>query len=281
MVDFINGERFQQLAKMYLGTAGDFLYNPVIFEQMEKHQILDDIDGPFDNPPTLFLYTHLLEPFSKKLQHFANPFTLITHNSDYNLMDSDPTVKKILESLNLVCWWGQNLCFIHPKMRILPIGLANTMWDHGKIENYMGVSTNKSEDIYFNFNIYTNREKREACYNVFKDKLEFLPMLPVAQNVNRLAKYKWCICPEGNGVDTHRLWEAMYLGCVPIVLRSPFIDALMHYTEGELPIYVVDSWSELTNINVEPFFRNLFDSKWLKLSHWVFQITSAQKIFFI
>ena len=67
MVEFINGESFQQIAEMYLGTAGDFLYNPVIFEQMEKHQILDDIDGPFDNPPTLFLYAHLLEPFSKKL----------------------------------------------------------------------------------------------------------------------------------------------------------------------------------------------------------------------
>jgi hypothetical protein len=272
MVDFMNGERFQQLADMYLGTASDFLYNPVIFEQMEKHQILDDIDGPFDNPPTLFLYAHLLEPFSKKLQHFMNPFTLITHNSDFNLLESDPLVQKILDSEKLVCWWGQNLCFIHPKMRILPIGLANTMWDHGKIENYIGVSTNKSEDIYFNFNIYTNREKREVCYNVLKTQLPFLPMLPVAQNVNRLAKYKWCICPEGNGVDTHRLWEAMYLRCVPIVLRSPFIDALMHYTEGELPIYVVDTWSNLNFPNFEPFFKDNFDSKWLKLTFLKSQI---------
>jgi len=268
----MNGERFQQLADMYLGTASDFLYNPVIFEQMEKHQILDDIDGPFDNPPTLFLYTHLLEPFSKKLQHFMNPFTLITHNSDFNLLELDPVVRQILDSGKLVCWWGQNLCFIHPKMRILPIGLANTMWDHGKIENYMIDSTNKSEDIYFNFNIYTNREKREVCYNVLKTQLPFLPMLPVAQNVNRLAKYKWCICPEGNGVDTHRLWEAMYLRCVPIVLRSPFIDALMHYTEGELPIYVVETWSNLNFPNFEPFFKDNFDSKWLKLTFLKSQI---------
>jgi len=271
--EIISGERFQQLAKMYLGTASDFLYNPVIFEQIEKHQILDDIDAPFDNPPTLFLYAHLLELFSKKLQHFMNPFTLITHNSDFNLIESEPVVHQILDSGKLVCWWGQNLCFIYPKMRILPIGLANTMWDHGKIENYMIDSTNKSEDIYFNFNIYTNREKREVCYNVFKDKLEFLPMLPVAQNVNRLAKYKWCICPEGNGVDTHRLWEAMYLRCIPIVLRSPFIDALMHYTEGELPIYVVDSWN---NLELPDYSKYRFDVKWLTLSYWVFAIYSSR-----
>ena len=52
--DIISGERFQQIADMYLGNPGDFLYNPVIFEQIEKHQILDDIDAPFDNPPILF-----------------------------------------------------------------------------------------------------------------------------------------------------------------------------------------------------------------------------------
>ena len=271
--DFMNGERIQQIADMYLGTANDFLYNPLIFEQMEKHQILDDIVSKFDNPPILFLYAHLLIVFAQKIQFFANPFTLITHNSDYNLTDSDPAVKKILDSDNLVCWWGQNLCFIHSKMRFLPIGLANTMWEHGKIENFMVDLINKSEDIYFNFNIYTNQEKRELCYNTLKTKLPFLPMLPVAENVKRLAQYKWCICPEGNGVDTHRLWEAMYLGCIPIVLKSPFIDTLMHYTGGELPIYVIDAWSDLTNLNFPNFVRDKFMNKWLKLTFLKSQIT--------
>jgi hypothetical protein len=277
--DIISGERIQQIADMYLGTAGDFIYNPAIFEQIEKHQILDDIDGPFDNPPTLFLYSHLLKQFAEKLLFFENPFTLITHNSDFNLTESDPTVKQILNSEKLVRWWGQNLCFIHQKMRILPIGIANAMWDHGKVENFVnnpiGIANAMWDHgkVYFNFNIYTNREKRESCYNAFKDRYEFLPMLSVAENARRLAQYKWCICPEGNGVDTHRLWEAMYLGSIPIVLKSPFIDALMHYTEGELPIYVIDSWSELKLPND---VHGNFDSKWLKLSHWVFQITSAQ-----
>jgi len=277
--DIISGERLQQIADMYLGTASDFLYNPVIFEQIEKHQILDDIDAPFDNPPILFVYNHLLKQFAEKLIHLKNPFTLITHNSDFNLTESEPIVQKILNSKKLVLWWGQNLCFIHPKMRILPIGIANSMWDHGKVENLMIGPIKKTQNVYFNFNIYTNREKREPCYNAFNDQYEFLPMLPFAENVKRLAQYKWCICPEGHGVDTHRLWEAMYLRSIPIVLKSPFIDALMHYTEGELPIYVIDSWTDLTNINVpnfEPFFKDKFISKWLKLSHWVFQITSAQ-----
>ncbi len=58
--EIISGERIQQIEDMYLGTVGDFIYNPAILEHIEKHQILDDIYGPFDNPPTLFLYSHLL-----------------------------------------------------------------------------------------------------------------------------------------------------------------------------------------------------------------------------
>jgi len=60
--EIISGERIQQIADMYLGTPGDFMYNPAIFEQIEKHQILDDIDGPFDNPPILFVC-----PFAKTI----------------------------------------------------------------------------------------------------------------------------------------------------------------------------------------------------------------------
>lgn len=109
--DFLSGERFQQIADMYLGNPGDFLYNPVIFEQIEKHQILDDIDAPFDNPPILFLYSHLLKQFAEKLLFFSNPFTLITHNSDFNLTESDPVVQTILESSKLVRWWGAKSLF--------------------------------------------------------------------------------------------------------------------------------------------------------------------------
>jgi len=35
-----------------------------------------------------------------------------------------------------------------------------------------------------------------------------------------MARHQFVICPEGNGVDSHRIWEALYLGCVPIVSES-------------------------------------------------------------
>lgn len=268
-MEIINGERIQQIADIYLGSPGDFIYNPIIFEQIEKHMVLEHIDADFDNPYIMFLYPHLLSTFVQKLRFFKNPFTLITHNSDTNLEYSDPNVLAILDCSKLVVWWGQNLCFVHPKMRILPIGMANTMWDHGKIEIFENIDCTKCHDVYFNFNVYTNIEKRQPCADAFYDKYEFLSMTSPVENIKRLAKYKWCICPEGNGVDTHRLWEAMYLKCVPIVLRSPFIETLIHYTGGELPICVVDSWNDLSLLDYNKFN---FESKWLKLEQWISEI---------
>jgi hypothetical protein len=67
-------------------------------------------------------------------------------------------------------------------------------------------------------------------------------MVTAKEHVERLAKYKYCLCPEGNGVDTHRLWEALLLGSVPIVKNTAFTRVIQHYTRGEIPMIVMDSW---------------------------------------
>ncbi len=34
---------------------------------------------------------------------------------------------------------------------------------------------------------------------------------------NSLPHFKFVISPEGNGIDTHRTYEALIFGCIPIV----------------------------------------------------------------
>jgi hypothetical protein len=262
--DFINGERFQSIADMFLGSVEDITSNPVIFEQIEKHQILENIDCMFDNPHILFLYPHHLRLFASRLKYFANPFVLITHNSDVNLAETNKYVREILASPLLLSWWGQNLCFTHPKMHFLPIGLANTMWEHGDLSIFENLSFEKTNRIFVNFQIYTNVEKRRPCVDALG---EMLPMVTARENIKRLSTYKWCACPEGNGVDTHRIWEALYTRTIPIVVKSPFIEALMHYTNNELPICVIDSWWDFElPVYDESAFRHV--NKWLSLKHW-------------
>ena len=252
-MDFISGEKLQNIADLYLGNGENFVCNPFIMAQTDKHQLLDDITGPFDNPAILFLYPHIIDLFVPKLKWLKNPFTLITHNSDFNLTADNIDIQQVLACPLLKCWWGQNLCFIHPKMRPLPIGLANAMWEHGNQEYYREQYPSKTRDIYFNFNIQTNPVKRIECEKTLIPYLgPMLPMISVKENVRRLAEYRWCICPEGNGADTHRLWEALYLGCVPVVIQSPFIDTLIHYTGGKLPIIAIESWDQIIDVDFTP-----------------------------
>jgi hypothetical protein len=54
-----------------------------------------------------------------------------------------------------------------------------------------------------------------------------------------MAEYTYCICPNGNGVDTHRMWEALYLNVVPILLENEFSKNIR--TMG-YPCILVESW---------------------------------------
>jgi hypothetical protein len=85
--------------------------------------------------------------------------------------------------------------------------------------------------------------------------------------VNNLCTYKYCLCPRGNGIDTHRVWEALYLGCIPIVKKH-----ITHFFNEKLPIVYIDDWKEVTedflkNI-IDNFDYSLFKSKTLTMTYW-------------
>jgi hypothetical protein len=273
----ISGENFQQLADIYLGARDDFLFNPVIMEQIEKHQVLEDICTLFDNPPIIFLYPHHLRVFTEKLKYFCNPFTLITHNSDVNIEAGNPFVQQILDCRLLKMWWAQNLCFIHPKMHFIPIGIANSMWEHGNPELYINNNTaNKTHDIYNNYSIYTNVAERRECADAMESRASMLPMVTAKEHVERLAKYKYCLCPEGNGVDTHRLWEALLLGSIPIVKNTAFTRIIQHYTRGEIPMIIMDSWWDpVPNQWIQSKIIGSAKGLWLSMEYYTQLITNA------
>ena len=56
-----------------------------------------------------------------------------------------------------------------------------------------------------------------------------------------MIKYRFIISPHGNGLDCHRTWEALALGCYPIIKSSP-LDCMF---EG-LPVIIVNNWNEVT-----------------------------------
>jgi len=268
----ITGEQIQQLANVYLGIYEDFNFNPLISIQKNKHVNIYDITDSYDNPSIVFCYTHRIKILSEKIHYFRNNFVLITHNSDENIFDNEVS-KSILKFEKLHKWYSQNVCFYHDKLYPIPIGIANSMWEHGNLSFFYNFDSNKNfyftknKKVYFQFNINTNRDKRLSCYEKLITKLSFLESVEPTQNLKRLSEYQFCICPEGNGVDTHRLWEALYLQVIPIVLKTPFIEVLIKNTG--LYMIVLNSWSEFDEsiinynsiITSEKYFNNNYYEK--------------------
>lgn len=55
--------------------------------------------------------------------------------------------------------------------------------------------------------------------------------------------YRFILCCEGNGFENHRIWETLYQGSFPILVRSPWSVSLEYL---ELPILFVNSLDELS-----------------------------------
>ena len=101
----------------------------------------------------------------------------------------------------------------------------------------------------------TSPNARRYCYERLKDKLAWLDQVSPEENLKRLASYEFAICPEGNGVDTVRIWECLLLKTVPIVMPSGFTDILK---ENNIPLLELDKdWNlDLTKLEYNNFNFN-------------------------
>lgn len=174
-------------------------------------------------------------------------FILITHNSDYAITEK---YKNYLEYKNLKTWYAQNVDYKHEKLIPIPIGIANSMWHHGNAQTlqYIIEKNNKKQQLmYANFNTLTNPKQREYCLQYVKPKY-------IENNVSfetyltNLSKSYFSVCPLGNGIDSHRIWESLYLKTIPIVENTYNINYLIQ--KYNLPIITIDDWSQLSNLEL-------------------------------
>lgn len=100
----------------------------------------------------------------------------------------------------------------------------------------------KTELVYFNFEIIGGQRKywRPLCYAAgVRLNLNESKRLKFKEYVKDLARYKFCLSPEGNGIDCHRMWECLYLKIVPICHRNVVTE---HFAKL-FPIVLVDDWN--------------------------------------
>jgi len=264
--DIITGEKFQDLADISLSKAEH--------KEFESTNLFNnfDIDNFNENYFTYaepkFIYANsslinltkkkLLDSrFYDKLQTFEHPFSLILHNSDQDFNFNNLSLFKKVPSLIKI--YTQNLNINHHKVVPLPIGIANSRWKHGDLETFCKVANKqvkKSKEVYYNFTVEGGMrpEYRVSCKAAADNlKLPINPSLEYEDYLLDLQKHKFCLCPSGNGLDTHRLWECLYLKVIPILIDSNYS---AHFAK-DFPLYLLKRWSDLDLSKLPSVYKNV------------------------
>ena len=136
---------------------------------------------------------------------------------------------------------------VHDDVIPLPIGIANSFWKWGNLDIFDEVLNTdidkKSNFIYANFRRVRDENRLECYENVEKQKIPFVKNKKYKDYLNTLKTYKYCISPQGNGIDCYRMWESLYLKVIPICIRS----ILVEYFSKLFPIYIIEDWNDLNS----------------------------------
>ena len=192
------------------------------------------------------------------------PYILVTHNGDIPVDDS---YLSYLDNVNLIAWYGQNINTLHPKLKSIPIGIANEKWAHGNESVFFEVlqkNIKKEKLIYTNFDVNTNPSERNYCLSeLSKKNIKIEDKLPFKEYLEEVAKSYFVISPNGNGIDCHKTWEALYLKTIPIVTKSINIEFYKN-----LPIIIIKDWSQFepSNFNTDLYYKILENFDKSKLS---------------
>lgn len=221
-MNFITGNGFKNLAHFIFDEHG-FRQNKTVTNET----------------PIFFVKTDYVDYFFSNTLLPKYKFKLITHNSDYNI---DNKYLNYLNYYYLDKWFAQNINFVHDKLIPIPIGIANSEWPHGNtdiLQKVIDIKYEKEQLIYANFNIRTNPNQRKYC-------LANIPNEFVENNVSfetyltKTAKAYFTICPLGNGIDSHRIWESLYLRSIPVVENTYNITYMSK--KYNLPVVVIEDW---------------------------------------
>jgi hypothetical protein len=173
----------------------------------------------------------------------------------------------------------------------VPLGITNNC-DDSPIHKMLGDESHflKANDAPFNYDSFTPSlylnftagnnsgvrssviavaNKISHIYKIVISLPDFSPSGRI-QYLQNLRTNGLVLCPEGNGVDTHRFWETLYMGGIPVVTKNP----MMEFFYNNLPVIQLNDWSELED-------RLLIEEQWLETTSRSFDFSIMSSAYWI
>ena len=211
-----------------------------------------------------------------------NQYILISHNSDENIENENI---KFLDE-NIIHWFVQNLNIKNSdKISAIPIGLENMRYrKNGLVKDFLRVKkiVEKKDGVLSAFNENTNFDERSHLKKIVDDidYIENKIFSSTQEYLSALNKSKFCICPIGNGLDTHRIWESLIFDVTPIVTKNQMTQ---NFFEMGVPLLILDDWKQLISLSLEDLIdlnkinKNKDYIKYTEFDFWM-NIVNSKKI---
>lgn len=240
--------------------------------------------GPL-NGSIVFCESDRLEDFKElhRRDTAARP-VLILGNGDRSLTRSD---LEGLDMSRIPRLFAQNLQAEHPHAEVLPIGLENR-W---RFQNNPAFAFSRTPmrrvgvegrlpRIMWTFSEANNFSVRARARLGLKDAQAADNLGPISPEAHRAAlrRYAFVASPEGNGIDCHRTWEALYSGCIPIVLDSL---VTRRYKDLGIPVWLIQDYRDLRRLSENDLraqylaLEGLFKSRPLYFPYWEQRVRAA------
>lgn len=248
MENFLNASNYKKLCDYYIDhNEGDFFGEEII-----------------KNNSTIFCKTDYINELFDNLKVSKYKHNIITHHSDITIDEGMFNSKP--ECVNK--WFAINSNFKHEKLIPIPIGIRS----HEGIYHDINNSTIDDIDslrrnIKLN-NIYCNWRNTCDGRNNILEKINGVnivsdPILPYKDYLINMSKCKYVLSPPGKGLDNHRTWEALYLGCIPIVIKHDIYD-----NWPDLPILQIEKYEDITMDLLDTFSYEKPTTQILNIKYW-------------
>jgi hypothetical protein len=197
---------------------------------------------------------------------------IVLHNSDFDV--DYEALLPFLEANPAVYVWAQNSILWHARLRPVPIGEENRMWRGGSADHEPLVSCSRSteRDIDIMVPHWSDTNPVRKVWHaqaLARSDLTMMPKLQKADYLERVTEARALVCPPGNGIDTHRCWDALTKGAWAVVQDNMHTKALLEQYPslhlipvGDMtcPIDLPEGIPPFHPLLLRPFWRTLFKS---------------------
>lgn len=219
-------------------------------------------------------------------------FARTDHLEQTSLLYNKVNFTRFIESEKILHCFIENCAITHDKITKIPIGINyhSFFFDHGftisKQDNEIKMIVENAIPLenrlikcygYFHHTIDPNGaiftyDRRDALAQIPSELIDYEKhYLYKYDSYKKQTDYVFIVSPHGNGLDCHRTWESILLGCIPIV-KTSVIDILY----DDLPVLIVNEWSDITqellNNTLKLFSEKTFNYGKITLKYWLEQI---------